>query len=149
MAGAGGRWYILACVTADKTQTFSIGVFLFFRTILPSFAFFPPITWAVIIREERRRSFSCWVQVFLPDAAGCDFSSCHYPRVEQALHCLTSNTWPQWVLWARFNSWRRPANEFTFLFSMHIRKMSISHHKWCKWCSTSVKKTNENNLLLH
>lgn len=40
MAGAGGRWYILACVTADRTQTFSISVFLFFRTILPSFAFF-------------------------------------------------------------------------------------------------------------
>lgn len=40
MAGAGGRWYILACVTADRTQAFSIGVFLFFKTLLPSFTFF-------------------------------------------------------------------------------------------------------------
>jgi len=66
---------MLACVIAERTQAVSAGI-LFCKITLPSFAFFPSISWTEILRGEKsfsRRGGGWWCQVFHPDAAGCDF----------------------------------------------------------------------------
>lgn len=139
MAGAGGGIFLHVSLLTKHRHFLSVSFCFSGPSYLPSLFFLLlPGQWSLGKKEEDLSAAGC--RFFTLMLLAVTSAPAITPGLEQALHCLTSNTWPQWVLWARFNSWRRPANEFTFLFSMHIRKMSISHHKWCKWCSTSEKK---------